>query len=872
MKYGEAAFAPAPQDEEEWRSIWGLNVRVNDRSQDKNPSQTTQSETAVAVFGPNIVVGWNDTGQLQLGSVTGYGYSTDGGRTFKDGGVIPPVAGGANLGDPDIAADSKGNFFFSQISIDAQGIAFIGVSKSTDGGRTFSAPVNASQNVSGPDSFQDKEFITVDTTGGPYDGNIYVSWTRYSPEGSQVMFARSTDGGRRYDPAIQLSPAGHIVPVTVPRVGPNGEVYVVWEDFNTPGIHISKSTDGGQTFGADGVDNTLVAKLEFTGQFTSGATCQGRGVYKGYIDVNLQHPSLAVNPINSEVYVVYPSNPPSIDETDIYFVRSSDGGLSWTEPMRVNDDRTMNDQFLPAMAVAPDGTLGIIWYDRRLDSNNVKFDVYMAVTRDGGRSWLPNRRITSVSSDVPPLSPNFDRIRPCYMADYNDITADESGFYIVWGDNREKGLTWKTLPDMPTPREDTANAAVGNAVFVIGGTKLGFREVGDSDATEAYNSQSGQWMHLTAIPTPRSGAAAVSYGLSVYVLGGQSSKFGGVTGALERYDVLTNRWETLRDMPTPRWAFGAARVGEKIYAIGGQACVALFCGQTLDTVEVYDLRSGRWSRAASLPQPRAAFATAVVKGKIYVLGGFRTQDDEVLNSVLVFDPAANQWSWTTDLPSKRLYPSAGVCEDKIIVFDGLSEFFTPLRRDAWSYDTRTSKWEPVAGPKFERIGNTAATVGDQIYAIGGSSASRVAHSGANEAFDCRKLGYERPDPDVFFAFEPLSQLQSLAEDAAVSQRAFSREAPRKLSLRVASLNSSRTSVAFRIEDRVELEALRLQIYDLRGVLIYDSGMTAGPTVQWNLQTNRGAPAANGVYLYAVSARSRDGNLMRSDVQKIVVRR
>ena len=66
--------------------------------------------------------------------------------------------------------------------------------------------------------------------------------------------------------------------------------------------------------------------------------------------------------------------------------------------------------------------------------------------------------------------------------------------------------------------------------------------------------------------------------------------------------------------------------------------------------------------------------------------------------------------------------------------------------------------------------------------------------------------------------------------------------------------------------------MRIQIYDLRGALIYDSGMTAGPTVQWNLQTNRGDPAANGVYLYVVSSRSRDGNLLRSDVQKITVRK
>lgn len=74
---------------------------------------------------------------------------------------------------------------------------------------------------------------------------------------------------------------------------------------------------------------------------------------------------------------------------------------------------------------------------------------------------------------------------PDSFQDKEFITADAQNFYSVWGDNRDRGLTWKSLPDMPTPRELTANAAVGNTVFAIGGAKLGFREAGDSAANEA---------------------------------------------------------------------------------------------------------------------------------------------------------------------------------------------------------------------------------------------------------------------------------------------------------------------------------------------------------------------------------------------------
>jgi hypothetical protein len=859
LKYGDRV----PSEPRRIDDIWGLNVRVNDRAQDENPSLTTQSETAIALFGQTIVLGWNDIGQfLKTGSLTGYGVSADGGRTFRDRGVIPPVRGGANLGDPDIAVDSQGNFYFSQISLDADGIAFIGVAKSTDGGLTFSPPISASWNVSGPDSFQDKEFIVADNTGGRFDGNVYVSWTRFTAQGSQIFFARSTDGGRRFEKSIALSSPGHFVQGSIPRVGPGGEVYVAWRDFNAPGIRISKSMDGGVTFGADGVDNTLVSKIEFIGEDAPPGTCESRRILNGYIDAGFEFPGLAVNPLNGAVYVTYNSNPPGIDQTDIYFARSSDGGRSWSEPERVNDDRTTTDQWMPAMTVAPNGTLAIIWYDRRLDPNNLKFDVYMAVSHDGGRTWLPNRRVTTVSSDVPPLGPSFDRVRPCYMADYNDIAADHENFYIVWGDNRERGLTWKTLPDMPTPREATANAAIGSAVFAIGGTKLGFRESGDSDAAEAFNTQSGQWMRLAPMPTPRSGAAATGFGLSIYVLGGQSSKYGGVSGAFERYDALANRWETLPSLPTLRWALGAAQIESRIYAIGGQSCISIFCGETLDAVEVYDLRTGRWSKVAPLPEPRMGFATAVVSGKIYIFGGFQTQQREVFKSVLVYDPVADQWSWAADLPSKRYAASAGVCGEKIIVFDGISASFSPLRRDAWLYDTITGKWEPVAGPKFERVGSTAVTAKNQIFALGGSSSSRVAHSGANEAFDCRNLGYTRPDPDIFFAMEPLSQFATVAN----SER--SRD-----DLAAPFTRMSGLRVVFRIQQsNPRIESVRVQVYDLRGALIFDSGPTQGPTVQWNLNTTRGALASNGVYLYVLTARARDGSLLRSEVRKITVLR
>jgi hypothetical protein len=846
--------------------IYGLDLLVNDRTQDANPSLTTQSETAVALFGRTVVIGWNDVGQFpKTASFVGYGYSADGGSHFVDVGVVPPMPGGANLGDPDLAVDRGGNFYFSMIAVDRNEMSFIGVSKSSDGGRTFSIPVSASTIVSSYNSFQDKEFIIVDTTGGQFDSNIYVSWTRFSDDGAQIMFARSQDGGRTFQSPIALNSPGSYVSGSMPRVGPNGEVYVVWERFNTPGIHISKSLDGGRTFGSDGVAETLVSKVEFIGQSASPNTCEGRQVLNGYIDAGFEYPTMVIHPVNGEVYVVFDSNPVGVDESDLFFTRSIDRGLTWSDPVRLNDDSTLNDQFMPAMSIAPDGTIAVIWYDRRNDPHNLNFDVYLTTSKDGGRTWAPNKRINSVTSQVPPLGPNFDALRPCYMGDYNDIAADQNGFYIAWGDNRERGLTWKTLSEMPTPREATANAAIGNGVFVIGGTKLGFGEVGDSRLVEMYNTRTGGWQHLALMPTPRSYAAAVGVGFSIYVGAGQSSRYGGVTGALERYDAITNRWSSLPPLPTPRTMLGAAQVRNKLYFIGGQSCVSPLCGQTLDIVEVYDLSTKKWSEAAKLPDARAGFATVVIRGKIYVVGGFITKGVYTTTirgnkGILQYDPATDSWQVVAAMNRDRMFPLAGQCGDKLIVSGGISPTTLELiEKDSWSLDIGKAEWEEIASPKFDRDGANGVTVGNELYAIGGSSDPSVAHSGANEAFDCAYMGSDRPDPNVFFAFEPLNSISSSAKTK--SQPKFE----------VKSLQQSH-ALKFSVTGLDEAKSMRVRIFNNSGLEIFDSGETQDLTLQWNLETKNGRLAGNGVYLYLITARDKLGKMIQSGVRKILVLR
>ncbi|NIN69878.1 MAG: hypothetical protein GTO63_35395, partial [Anaerolineae bacterium] len=180
-----------PQIEAEDRALLAstdIQVNAPDLAPPR-PDQTTQSETAIAVDGDKVVVGWNDSSELvdlPNTSFSGYAFSTSGGASFTDGGPILPSPVGppdfpfdgfaVAFGDPDITVDSAGNFYYSSLTFvcPADGVipndctdSFIGVWKSTDGGATFAGPTLVRGTGSDMDLgyFQDKPLIAADTTG-----------------------------------------------------------------------------------------------------------------------------------------------------------------------------------------------------------------------------------------------------------------------------------------------------------------------------------------------------------------------------------------------------------------------------------------------------------------------------------------------------------------------------------------------------------------------------------------------------------------------------------------------------------------------------------------------------------------------------------
>lgn len=369
-------------------------------------------------------------------------------------------------------------------------------------------------------------------TGGPNRprdgvvGPLYTCWsldqgssTPVPGVGQNVVFMRSADGGHTWggiapgdNTPIPLSQKGavsglgcHII------VGPQGEVYVTWYDPQLDAIMQVKSTDFGHTFtparpiatitgqntsfpgqafrnlsipttGVDSHGNVYVAVDSDNG---SGAPVIGSAaraaqdlIEKGQLDKEklreLVRESGEQFEPEREQGGDGPPTCPSQDTTtaactDVILFKSTDGGNTYSAPVRVNQDdpKQAADQFQPWMAITPKGQLDISYFDRRNDPNNFYIDTYLSRSNDGGKTFVDTRVTHSVwDPDInPPTSPSG-----AFIGDYQGIVADDNAAIPFWNDTQYANLP-TTDPEY-SPYQEVSAARVSN-VPAFGGPSSG---------------------------------------------------------------------------------------------------------------------------------------------------------------------------------------------------------------------------------------------------------------------------------------------------------------------------------------------------------------------------------------------------------------
>jgi hypothetical protein len=308
------------------------------------------------------------------------------------------------------------------------------VCKSTDGGQTYtqSAVAWSARRVDdlvGNDKFMlatGRDPVVADRQ------NVYIAWTWNIPTinnlDQQLAVSGSTDGGATFSAPVVINDNSLFgrdrALFADPSVGPDGELYVSWHDFdNSARIMVDRSFDGGVTWGTDVLVSNFALGLK-----TPIPPQPDRGVAAGPVmDVDVSN-----GPHRGRAYLAYCH--PGAYGFDILLRYSDDQAASWSEPVRVSDDVTMHHQFLPWLDVGPrNGIVSVVFYDAREDPNNQLARVHYAISRDGGESFEPNQPLADVPSNMSTTNPN--RYIGNYL-EYIGVATLDCAAYVVWADTR----------------------------------------------------------------------------------------------------------------------------------------------------------------------------------------------------------------------------------------------------------------------------------------------------------------------------------------------------------------------------------------------------------------------------------------------------
>ena len=397
----------------------------------------------------SICINPKNPNQIVAGAnIDSYFYSSNAGLNWTSGTLISslPV-----WGDPIISVDTSGNFYYFHLVNGQSFIDRMGVQKSTNAGLSWSSGTFYQFN---PPKQQDKEGVCIDFTHGSRGNTIYVTWTQFDSYGtpnpndsSNILFAKSTDGGASFGSIQRINQkAGDCVDAdyttegAVPAVGPNGEIYVAWAGalgINNFKIFFDKSTDGGATWLA----NDIIAGSQ-PGGWDYGVS----GIYRNN-GLPCTLCDISNGPYRGNIYINYTDSAGPADH-DVKVLKSTNGGLNWSNPIRVNDDAPGNEQFFSWMAIDQvTGYVYVVFYDRRNYSNN-QTDVYLAHSTDGGNTWINERISTS------PFTPNSGT----FFGDYNGISAYNGKVRPMWTRLVSGQLSvWTAIVDYPVGIHTVSN-------------------------------------------------------------------------------------------------------------------------------------------------------------------------------------------------------------------------------------------------------------------------------------------------------------------------------------------------------------------------------------------------------------------------------
>jgi hypothetical protein len=429
--------------------LWGIGVspgmvsvhdqftshQVNVNASGLNITGDAANEPAIAVDPTDhnrMVVGWR-----QFDSVTsnfrqaGWGYTSNGGTTWTFPGVLES---GVFRSDPVLGCDDTGRFFYLSLlqSFD------VTMWRSLNGGQTFT-------NIA-PAKGGDKQWFVIDNTAtSTGHGFQYQFWDNASPF-APFEFSRSTDGGFTWMDPITIP---NVPQWGTPDVDSNGNLFFGGVTPSLDQFWCIRSTNA--------KNGAVIPSFDQSTQVNLGGVIDYFDTInpEGLIGQVFLVADRSGTSTNNNVYMLASVQPTGATTgSDVMFVRSTNGGQTFSAPKRVNDDPINHSKWhwMGTLAVAPNGRIDSVWFDTRNAANNTDSQLFYSYSTDGGDTWSPN---VAVSNTFNPFLgyPNQNK-----MGDYMTIVSDNTGADVAFAAtfNLEEDIYYVRVapgiaPSTPTP-------------------------------------------------------------------------------------------------------------------------------------------------------------------------------------------------------------------------------------------------------------------------------------------------------------------------------------------------------------------------------------------------------------------------------------
>ena len=422
-----------------------FQVNVDANGNNRVGDAANEPSICVDPNNPNrMSIGWRQFGSVASNfREAGFAYTTNGGTRWIAPGVLE---NNIFRSDPVLNSDTAGRFFYLSLLQNF----FDDLWRSITGGQSWTSV--------GPADGGDKQWFTIDNTNSSGRGFQYQSWSTDGNNYGGRQFTRSTDGGLTWMNPINIpnSPAWGTL-----DVDSLGNLFIGGVNLTTNGIWCVRSTNAKNGGVVPTFDRSTAVNLG--GNIVFGEPINPEGLV-GQVFVAVDRSGTSTN---DNVYMLASVQPSGFSNgSDVMFVRSTNGGITFSAPRRINDDPVNHAKWhwFGTLSVAPSGRIDVVWYDTRNSPNNVTSQLFYSFSIDGGNTWSPNVAVSNL------FNPFIGYPNQSKIGDYITVVSDDDSANVAYSAtfNGEEDIYYVRIQPSLPPTDFNGDARPDLLLFNAG--------------------------------------------------------------------------------------------------------------------------------------------------------------------------------------------------------------------------------------------------------------------------------------------------------------------------------------------------------------------------------------------------------------------